>query len=313
MKKILIGYDGSSFANAALVDLQHAGLPNEVEAIVMSIADVWLPPESIATHEPMPGDMHPTVVHARQRANEVLEEAVVRSVTAAQQLRKLFPTWKIHSEACSDSPTWALVKKAQEWDIDLVMLGSHGRTGFERVLIGSVSQTVAANAVCSVRVGRASLKQADEPLKLLVGYDGSGHADAAVDEVASRHWPKGSQAKLMVAIDSVIATASPWHVPGFLTWSLGEPDGSFHGTADWVQKMADKAAEKLRMAGLETEVVINHGDPKEVLVEQAEAWMADCIFVGARGLSRFERILMGSVSTAVVSRAVCTVEVVRRK
>jgi len=42
--KILIGYDGSACSDAALDDLKTAGLPEEVEAVVMSVAEVWLPP-----------------------------------------------------------------------------------------------------------------------------------------------------------------------------------------------------------------------------------------------------------------------------
>ena len=50
---------------------------------------------------------------------------------------------------------------------------------------------------------------------------------------------------------------------------------------------------------------------KSLLLEEAERWGADCIFVGARGLNRLERLLLGSVSTAVAARARCSVEVVR--
>jgi nucleotide-binding universal stress UspA family protein len=54
------------------------------------------------------------------------------------------------------------------------------------------------------------------------------------------------------------------------------------------------------------------GDPKRVLVDEAETWSADCIFVGAKGMSRVQRVLLGSVSGAVAARANCSVEVVRR-
>jgi nucleotide-binding universal stress UspA family protein len=48
-----------------------------------------------------------------------------------------------------------------------------------------------------------------------------------------------------------------------------------------------------------------------VLVEEAEGWGADCVFVGATGLRGAERLLMGSVSAAVAARAHCSVEIVR--
>jgi len=52
-------------------------------------------------------------------------------------------------------------------------------------------------------------------------------------------------------------------------------------------------------------------DPKRLIVEEAASWNADCIFLGARGHSRLERFLLGSVAAAVAARATCTVEVVR--
>jgi len=67
----------------------------------------------------------------------------------------------------------------------------------------------------------------------------------------------------------------------------------------------------LRTRGLTVSSVITEGDPKHVLLDEAEHWGADCIFVGARGLSRVERFLLGSVSAAVAARAHCAVEVVR--
>jgi nucleotide-binding universal stress UspA family protein len=54
------------------------------------------------------------------------------------------------------------------------------------------------------------------------------------------------------------------------------------------------------------------GDPKHVLVEEAERWGADCIFVVSTGFSsRVERFLIGSVSSAVAARAHCSIQVVR--
>jgi nucleotide-binding universal stress UspA family protein len=77
--------------------------------------------------------------------------------------------------------------------------------------------------------------------------------------------------------------------------------------------MAEASAEKLRAAELIVSSVIKNGDPKRLLVDEAERWGADSIFVGARGLRLIERFLVGSVSAAVATRAHCSVEVVRPK
>jgi nucleotide-binding universal stress UspA family protein len=76
-------------------------------------------------------------------------------------------------------------------------------------------------------------------------------------------------------------------------------------------KEVDPMAALLRTRGLTVSSVIKEGDPKHILLDEAEQWEADSLFVGARGLSLMERFLLGSVSAAVAARAHCSVEVVR--
>jgi nucleotide-binding universal stress UspA family protein len=75
--------------------------------------------------------------------------------------------------------------------------------------------------------------------------------------------------------------------------------------------MADLSAEKLRATGLLASAIAREGDPRRVLLDEAANWQADSIFVGARGLRRIERFLLGSVSAGVAAQANCSVEVVR--
>ena len=70
-------------------------------------------------------------------------------------------------------------------------------------------------------------------------------------------------------------------------------------------------AAPLHERGLAVSSIITTGDPKHVLLDEAKHWGADSLFVGARGLSRIERFLLGSVSSALAARAHCSVEVVR--
>lgn len=79
------------------------------------------------------------------------------------------------------------------------------------------------------------------------------------------------------------------------------------------EKIIEKSVQELRARELNVTSSILKGNPKHVLVEEAEKWGADCIFVGSTGLSRLERFLLGSVSAAVVARAHCSVEVIRAK
>lgn len=57
-----------------------------------------------------------------------------------------------------DTPAYAILSAAEEWEADLVVMGSHGRRGFDRIVLGSVSETVALHAKCSVEVVRKHAK-----------------------------------------------------------------------------------------------------------------------------------------------------------
>jgi nucleotide-binding universal stress UspA family protein len=173
-----------------------------------------------------------------------------------------------------------------------------------RLLLGSVSQKILAEAHCSVRVGRSRSQTAEPPLRLLIGVDGSPDAEAAVRAVAGREWPAGSAARLVTVLDTRMFTALAFMPPAWAT--AGDENEQA-----WVPRMVEAMAEPLRTRGLIVSSVTKEGDPKQVLLDEAAQWEADCLFVGARGLSRIERFLIGSVSVAVAARAQCTVEVVR--
>src|SRR5262249_30397143 len=124
-----------------------------------------------------------------------------------------FPTWDVHAEACADSPAWAIIKKADTWQPDLIVVGSHGRSAVSRFLLGSVSQKVLTEAHRSVRVGRSSRQPAAAPVNVLIGVDGSPDAIAAVHAVAAREWPAGSAARLLTALDARMCTAIAFMEP----------------------------------------------------------------------------------------------------
>ena len=311
--KILIAYDGSPCAEAALDDLQRAGLPrSRVEAIVISVAEVWLPPPPPSMYEVVeaaresqsPADLQKRYANASHEAMEAGE----RALSAERRLQKNFPEWKISSEATTGSPAWEIIMKADEWRPDLTVVGSHGHSALGRFVLGSVSQKVLTEARSSVRVARGKVEAQDTPVRIIIGVDGSPGAEAAVREVASRQWPLNSEARVIIVEDPLVPTMIGHLIPSVSKWIKESNEGE----VDWMKKLAERMTEPLRSAELTVSSSVMTGDPKRVLIEEAEKWGADSIFVGSTGFSnRFERFLLGSVSAAVAARAHCSVEVVR--
>jgi len=187
-------------------------------------------------------------------------------------------------------------------------VGSHGRSALGRFVLGSVSQRVVAEARCSVRIARGRIEEPGSPVRIVIGIDGSPASHAAVRAVIARNWPAQSQVRVVVVDDPLHPTLVGELVP--LVAELVDEENRLDRAR--IQKFAEAAAKLIRSANLHASAMIEEGDPKHVLPRVAEKWGANSIFVGATGFSnRFQRFVLGSVSSAVAARAHCSVEVIR--
>jgi nucleotide-binding universal stress UspA family protein len=286
--KILIGYDGSECADAAIDELRRAGLPSEATAIVLSVIEIW------------------SLSQSGFKLLEGMDELIQIKATArrgADRVKSLMPEWEVESKMAVGSPASAILEKAEAWNPDLIVVGSHGRTAAGRFFFGSASMKLAHEAHSTVRIARARREESARPFRMIIGIDGSKGSNDAVNLVASRHWPENSEARIVNAC---------WRIPTATSAPLVDRIAGWIAEEQARVKVAiDAAFEKLRQAGLQTSVVVKEEEPKALLLNEAEGWNADCIFVGARGVGRVERLLTGSVSSAVAARAHCSVEIVR--
>ena len=312
--KILIAYDGSNCAEAALDDLVRAGLPEAGEVAVMSVAEVWLAPENLRLQWEAENPDSDYLREINRKHDKKSKEAIAEFETlanhAATRLRQMFPGWTVTAEAASGSPAWEVLTKAADYKPDLIVAGSQGRSAVGRLFLGSISQKILTEAHCSVRVARGRIEVDAAPVRIVIGLDGSTGAQAAVEAVASRDWPEKSEIRLIAVGDPITPSLIGRFVPPIadLIEEVNEDE------REWLHKLAEPALQKLTDAGLIAAFSIEVGNPKQVLVEEAANWHADSIFVGANRFgSRIESFLLGSVSAAVAARAHCTVEVVRKK
>ena len=146
-------------------------------------------------------------------------------------------------------------------------------------------------------------------MKILLAVDGSTYSDAAIEEVLRIPWPPQSQLKVITAVQMpTMIGAEPWALPPHY---FDQMDKSVHEAAKGV---IDRALVKLKPIDktltITSEEIV--GAPGQVIVDAAERWPADLIIMGSRGLGAWNRLVLGSVSNAVVHHAKCSVEVVRR-
>jgi nucleotide-binding universal stress UspA family protein len=304
--KVLIGYDGSRYADAAIDDLQRAGLPEEVKALVVTVGEApTIPP--LASHDliekALVGERVFSIVeHANKHVSETLGHARDLVLNASVWLKSYFPRWQIDCEVLSGTPAPELLRRAREWEADLVVVGSQGRSAIGRFLLGSVSLEVATDAACSVRIGRRGSTQSDRYApRIVVGLDGSRAAERALHTVLRRAWPRGSELRI-VAVDDGCRGVPPSAPPVLINndREAGER-----------RPRRDAPTAITNSNGLNISAVIREGDPYKVLHSEAREWDADCIVVGASSRHSTRGFLTWNVSTELAANAECSIEIVR--
>ena len=135
--------------------------------------------------------------------------------------------------------------------------------------------------------------------RIVVGFDGSEHGRKALARAAD------------IAGAATVAVVSSAKVERLVRDPAGAVRPEDPADVDARTQALAEAREYLEGRGVKGVYVEGHGNPADVLVQEAEDSGADLIVVGTRGLNAAQRVLLGSVSTNVVHHAKCDVLVVR--
>jgi nucleotide-binding universal stress UspA family protein len=140
--KILLAVDESKYSQAALQSVLQKAHPEETKVRVLHVLEPILKTQPRSSHRVYAEMM----VQRRQDATEMVKRA-------AESLNAV--GFKTCSFALgSGIPKVVILDEAKKWGADLIVLGSHGRMGLDRILLGSVSKAVARRAACSVEIVR---------------------------------------------------------------------------------------------------------------------------------------------------------------
>lgn len=144
--RILIAVDGSSCSEAAVQEMTARPFPTGSEMRVISVVE---PPTPMPTYPPLESDIETLYKFAADSAKQAVERAVT-TLKAGAESRNL----RLTSTVLAGSPKRVIIEEAKRYKADLIVVGSHGYRAWERFLLGSVSQAVAAHAPCSVEIVR---------------------------------------------------------------------------------------------------------------------------------------------------------------
>ncbi len=142
--RILLAVDGSTFSDAAIQTVIAQARPQDTEIRVLYV----LEPQSLLVAREM--GSYKSALDAAWEAERKEAQALVRRTAELLQSKGLKATAAVEE----GDPKSKIVDSAKEWRTDLVVLGSHGRKGLDRFLMGSVSEAVVHHAPCSVEIVR---------------------------------------------------------------------------------------------------------------------------------------------------------------
>jgi nucleotide-binding universal stress UspA family protein len=277
MEKLMVATDGSEYSGSAIR-----------EAINLAkICSSKLYAVSVVKTNPEFEDLVPMVIEkiereAREHLESVKDKASREGIDCEIIVNR------------DEEPYQNIIDEATRNHVNMIIVGTHGRTGLKRLMMGSVTAKVIGHAPCNVLV--VPLDAKIECKNILIATDGSKYSDAAAAEaigIAKRC------AGSLIAISVVYADKEI---------VLPEDDEEMISARDNVKKIVDIAEKE----GIKTEGLTVQGKPHEGIVEIAKQKHADLIIVGSHGRTGIERLLMGSVTERVIGHSKSAVLVVKK-
>lgn len=282
--RVLVPYDQSEQADYALA---HAtGRFESATIVLLNVVEPFTDHTGAAGYEP---SRYPQQL---ETAEEMLEN--VRDQSDAAD--------RIETVVRYGRPAHTVLRYIDDNSIDEIVMGSHGRDGATRLLLGSVAETVARRSPVPVTVVRTE-PATDALDNILVPFEGSIHARNALTYALDQFESAD--------ITALYVTYPP-------TESIRDAGSGFEILEDWDEEREDHAESVL---GIAEEVAGDHGrairtesiagEPAETIVGFAEANAVDHIVIGSAGRGGISRLLLGSVAETVTRRAPVSVTIAK--
>ena len=304
--KILLATDGSDSARVALDFLTDFPLPVGSEVILLSVID-W----SAYLVESDYGDGQALIAEETRDALRHETEQLL----AGETDRLKAAGWTGSTEVRHGNPADEIIQAAEDYGVDLVVLGSHGTSGIRRFLLGSVSGKVLEYAPCSVLIVKASAghgvvpvaasaaQDAEASWRILLAYDVSRSSSNALAVCTSL--PLENRAEVTAVSVMPLVTAF-------------RQDIRQHMNAIWQHKKQaaraalDDAVEVLRRSTPHVRAELREGsDVAGEILDLAEKSGTDLIVIGCKGEGAIRRFLLGSITSRIARHARCSVWAVR--
>jgi nucleotide-binding universal stress UspA family protein len=294
IKRILCPIDLSDFSPPVLAHAAALARLYGAEITALHVFAAWLPPPGQATYPRWMME----IPEARQSISEELQTLVDPFTTQGHALSLRTADGDAASE---------IVRHARDLNADLIVMGTHGRSGFDRFTLGSVTEKVLRKASCPVLTlppGAARVVEAVEYRQVLWPTDFSEPSERALELAVSL----AVRAKGVVLGLHVIETFGGGPLP---------PDSPEYVTefrryqCDDAKRVLHELTQKQEATGCPIDEAVVVGKPYQEILRVAADRNADVIVIGVRGRGSVDLTLFGSTTNQVVRRAPCPVLTLR--
>lgn len=189
-------------------------------------------------------------------------------------------------------PVEAILERITETKPDIVVMGTHGRSGLRKLLLGSVAASVVLESPCPVMTVAMDAKVAEgekgfDPI--LVPVDFTEYSERAIESAQSLVAPSGK-----LILEHVVS------IPEHPSFYAGGVTKAFQLHPELPGLIGDKLSELYQGP---SEIVVSEGNVVDEILETAKSKKAQLIAMGTRGMSRQDYLLLGSVTHGVIGRA----------
>lgn len=275
--KLLLAVDGSDQSYEAVRSLKYLNRAEELH--IVHVLDVPTPAYPMMMPE-VSQELYETVERNMREDGTRLLERIVSLLPLG-----IGPVIK---HLVIGSPADQIVMLAEQYKVDLILLGTRGLGPIKERLVGSVAHRVLTYGPAAKLILPAPLKALDRILLPLQGITDADHALRFLQQKPFHELPT-------ITVFTVLPhTKPPWPVDAASAEQM-----EVHALRKAQDFLNDTAA-KLDLLGYRTRVTATLDNPVEGILEEAKAWNTDLILMGSRGRHGMTRMVLGSVSHALL-------------
>ena len=289
--RILMPIDGSTFSKAALAFIASRSTLIESQPDV-ELLNVQYP---VSARVVRGAGRALVQIHHESEANKVIKPALASLKRAGLRAQAKFVV---------GSPGAEVGRIAAEDAADLIVMGSHGHTGFKNLLFGSVTQAVMASCNTPLLVLRSDAVPKKDSLKLGIALDGSKYGLAAVRFVVKHRALFGAAPALTLihVVPDLLNLVVPGFfadapVPGFKPEQVAEMQrAAFERAMAPARKLLQGTALQV------TEAQLSGNNPGDAIAAYATKNKLDILAIGSHGEGTLRSTVLGSVATRVAAK-----------